>query len=98
MSYNPAVDRTTLVEGPAHIILPDGTTYLWTDGAVNVDLVTEFTQIEAAGFGAVVVDSFGCDCGYDCGCGCGLATARLVATLVALLKPPLRPASDKALW
>ena len=53
MSYNPAVDRTTLVEGPAHIILPDGTTYLWTDGAVNVDLVTEFTQIEAAGFGVL---------------------------------------------
>jgi len=51
--YNPAVDRTTLVEGPAHIILPDGTTYLWTDGAVNVDLVTEFTQIEAAGFGVL---------------------------------------------
>jgi len=51
--YNPAVDRTTLVEGPAHIILPDGTTYLWTDGAVNVDLVTEFAQIEAAGFGVL---------------------------------------------
>jgi hypothetical protein len=53
MSYEPKVDRTTLVEGPAHIILPDGTTYLWADGSVAVDLVTEFLPIAAAGFGVL---------------------------------------------
>jgi hypothetical protein len=50
-AYTPAVDRTTLVEGPAHIICPDGTTYLWADGSVAVDLVTDFNPISAAGFG-----------------------------------------------
>jgi hypothetical protein len=53
MSYNPAVDRTSLVEGPAHIILPDGATYLFADGPVSLDLVTEFAPITAAGFGVL---------------------------------------------
>jgi len=54
--YAPKVDRTSLVEGPAHIIYatagdPAKPLYLWCDGTVNCDLMTEFLARTAAGHG-----------------------------------------------
>jgi hypothetical protein len=53
-AYEPAVDRTVLLEGPGHIILSNGTTYLWCDGPVNCNLVDTFRDIRAPGVGEVV--------------------------------------------
>lgn len=59
MAYEPTLDRTTLIEAPAHIIIDKtGATYdlwkyLWCDGAVNVQLAQDKKIIKAAGFGEI---------------------------------------------
>ena len=47
-TYNPTIDRTTLLEGPAHIRY-DATHYLWCEGPVALNLVRPVDDFNVPG-------------------------------------------------
>ena len=51
-TYNPTIDRTTLLEGPAHIRY-DATHYLWCEGPVALNLVRPVDDFNVPGIGAI---------------------------------------------
>jgi hypothetical protein len=58
MSYEPTIDRTTLLQGPAHIIFDKAALkadwqYLWCNGSVTVSLARDPKPIAVAGFGPI---------------------------------------------
>ena len=58
MSYEPTIDRTTLLEGPAHIIYSKPATktdwkYCWCNGNVTVQLVHKPKEMAVSGFGQI---------------------------------------------
>jgi hypothetical protein len=58
MSYEPTIDRTTLLEGPAHIIFDKPATkslwkYCWCAGNVTVQLVHKPKAMAVSGFGSI---------------------------------------------
>lgn len=58
MSYAPTIDRTTLLEGPAHIIFSKPATkadwlYCWCKDNVTVHLVHKAKEMPVAGFGNI---------------------------------------------
>lgn len=58
MSYEPTIDRTTLLEGPAHIlfdkaVLKSNWKYCWCTGNVSVQLIHKPKDMAVSGFGQI---------------------------------------------
>lgn len=58
MAYEPTIDRTTLLEGPAHILFDKAAEksswqYIWCTGNVTVSLARAEKEMKVAGFGAI---------------------------------------------
>ena len=58
MAYAPTIDRTTLLQGPAHILFDKVVSkpawkYIWCNGNVTVSLARTPKEMTVAGFGAI---------------------------------------------
>ena len=58
MAYAPTIDRTTILQGPAHIIFDKSATkanwqYCWCNGSVTVALMRDPKSMAVAGFGDI---------------------------------------------